>query len=68
MLDNRPCNVMTIDELNAEIRDILALEDTERGHEINGTLHVHYTDESVKQASLLRHLESRGVAVEWHKS
>ena len=60
-------NFGTALELNAEIRDILSLEDSDRGWEISGTLHITYTDESVKQASLLPQLEARGVAISWHK-
>ena len=67
MLDNRKCEVGSALELNAEIRDILSLEDLDRGWEICGTLHITYTDESVKQASLLPRLEARGVAISWHK-
>lgn len=67
MLDSRPCNVRTAVELDAEIRDILALALVGRGDQISGTLHVYYSDESVKQASLLPALTRRGVAIEWHK-
>jgi hypothetical protein len=67
MLDNRKCEVGTALELNAEIRDILSLDNSDRGWEICGTLHITYTDESVKQASLLPQLEARGVAISWHK-
>jgi hypothetical protein len=67
MLDNRLCEVNTAAELDAEIRDILYLDDMGRGEEISGTLHVDYSDESVKQASLISNLESRGVAIDWRK-
>jgi hypothetical protein len=67
MLDNRVCEVNTAAELDAVIRDILALDHVDRGDEISGTLHVRYSDESVKQARLVPQLESRGVAIAWHK-
>ena len=67
MLDNRPCDVKTAAELDAEIRDILALDEIQRGDEISGTLYVHYSDESVKSASLVPVLENRGVTIEWRR-
>ena len=67
MLDSRPCNVSSAAELDAEIRDIFALDMVERGHEISGTLHVYYNDDSVKNAALLPALENRGVFIEWHQ-
>ena len=65
MLDKRPCNVNTAEELNNEIKDILALDSVGRGDEICGTLYVDYTDDSVKKASLLPKLTARGVTIEW---
>ena len=67
MLDNRPCDVKTAAELDVEIRDVFSLDEVGRGDEISGTLHVDYSDESVKRASLVPLLESRGVTVEWHQ-
>lgn len=67
MLDSRPCNVASAAELDAEIRDIFALDMLGRGDEISGTLHVSYTDESVKDAALVPALENRGVFIEWHR-
>lgn len=67
MLDYRPCNVKTADELDAEIRDIFALDLVGRGDEISGTLFVNYSDESVKQASLIPVLQRRGVEIQWRK-
>ena len=67
MLDNRTCQVGTATELDAEIRDIFALDLVGRGDQISGTLHVEYADESVKQASLIPRLEARGVTIEWYK-
>jgi len=67
VLDHRPCVVKTAAELDAEIRDIFALDVIGRGDEIGGTLHVNYSDESVKQASLVSTLESRGVTIVWRK-
>jgi len=68
MLDNRKCEVSSAAELDAEIRDILSLEMVypDRADEISGTLHIHYSDESVKDAKLIRSLEDRGIAIEWH--
>jgi hypothetical protein len=67
MLDYRRCDVATAAQLDAEIRDIFALDLVQRGDEICGTLNVYYTDESVKQAPLLPMLKARGVHIEWHK-
>jgi hypothetical protein len=67
MLDYRPCNVANAAELDNQIRDIFALDMVGRGDEICGTLHVYYSDEAVKQASLLSNLRAHGVNVEWHK-
>jgi hypothetical protein len=67
MLDSRPCDVSTADQLDAVIRDIFALDSVQRGDEISGTLNVYYTDESVKKASLIPYLRGRGVDIEWHK-
>jgi len=67
LLDRRPCSVGTAGELDAEIRDIFALDLVGRGDEIGGTLYVDYADESVKQATLIPLLESRGVVIEWRK-
>ena len=67
LLDFRPCNVNTADELDCEIKDIFALDNLGRGEMIGGTLHVYYSDESVMRATLLSALKGRGVHVEWHK-
>ena len=67
MLDSRPCNVTNPQQLDSEIRDILFLDNVQRGDEISGTLHVYYTDDSVKSATLVPVLESRGVYFAWHK-
>lgn len=67
MLDNRLCDVKTAAELDAEIRDIFALDLVQKGEEISGTLYVDYSDESVKLAILVPMLESRGVTVKWRK-
>jgi len=67
MLDSRKCEVGTVAELDAEIRDIFALDLVQRGDQICGTLHVTYTDESVKQSHLVSQLEQRGIAIAWHK-
>lgn len=67
MLDNRPCSVNSAAELDAEIRAIFALDLTQRGDEISGILYVDYSDESVKQASLLPVLQERGVEIIWRK-
>lgn len=67
MLDKRLCEVATAAELDKEIREIFALDNIGRGDEISGILNVRYTDESVKIASLIPRLESRGVEIIWHK-
>src|SRR6267154_5121725 len=53
LLDGRLYDVKTADELDAQIRDILALYFLEPGDQIGGILYVDYADESVKQASLV---------------
>ena len=68
MLDKRPCNVGNAAQLDAEIRDIFALDLAQRGGEICGTLNVYYSDESARQATLIPRLEVRGVRVIWHKT
>jgi hypothetical protein len=67
MLDTRPCNVASAEQLDSEIKEIFSLDMDHRSGEIKGTLHVHYTDDSVKQAMLIRSLECRGVRIKWHK-
>jgi hypothetical protein len=67
MLDSRPCNVSSAAELDAEIRDIFALDMVGRGDEISGTLLVYYTDDSVKNAALVPALENRGVFIDWRR-
>ena len=67
MLDNRKCEVKTAEELDTEIRDIFALDLMGEGHQICGTLYIHYSDDAVKKASLVRQLEERGVAIVWQK-
>lgn len=59
------CTPKDAAELDSKIRDIAALENVGRGDEIYGTLHVEYSDESVKQASLIPWLENRGVRIVW---
>jgi hypothetical protein len=59
--------VKTAEELDAEIRDIFALDLMGDGQQICGTLYVHYSDDTVKEASLIRELEDRGVAIVWCK-
>jgi len=68
LLDGRLYDVKTADELDAQIRDILALYFLEPGDQIGGILYVDYADESVKQASLVAMLEDRGVRIVWRKS
>jgi hypothetical protein len=67
MLDTRPCDVTSADQLDDEIKSIFSLDMDHRSGEIRGTLHVHYSDETVKQAQLIRSLECRGVRIKWHK-
>ena len=65
MLDKRQCVVKTAGELDAEIRDILALQAVGREDEICGTLYIDYQDESVKEAMLISELTDRGVHIVW---
>jgi hypothetical protein len=67
MLDTRPCTVNSASQLDQEIKEIFSLDMDHRSGEISGTLHVHYTDEAVKTAMLIRSLECRGVRIKWHK-
>jgi hypothetical protein len=60
--------VKTAAELDAEIRDIFALDVVGRGDEIAGTLYVDYPDEAVKEASLIATLERRGVDIVWRRT
>jgi hypothetical protein len=68
LLDNRRCKVETAAELDDNIRDIFALDRAQRSDEICGTLYVDYANESVKQASLVPALQSRGVSIVWRKA
>ncbi len=55
-------------ELDSKIRgEILALDLLGRGDEIHGTVHVTYSDESAKRASLAGLLEARCVAFSCEK-
>lgn len=67
MLDNRLCHVRTAADLDNEIRNILWLDQIQRGREISGTLNVHYADESVKSATLIPQLKMYGVTINWLK-
>jgi len=58
MLNGRKCREGSAAELDAEIRDIFALDLLGRGDEIGGTLYVDYSDESVTQASLIPTLDT----------
>ena len=59
----------TANELDQQIRnEIAALENLGKGDEIHGTLHVTYSDEAVKKASLIPWLNSRDVAIKWNKT
>ncbi|MFY9742616.1 MAG: hypothetical protein WA252_10130 [Candidatus Sulfotelmatobacter sp.] len=66
-MPNWICEVDTPAQLDAEIRNITALDEINRGDEIYGTFTVKYSDESVKSASLVSWLENKGVAVIWEK-
>jgi hypothetical protein len=49
-------------------RNIMDMENVDPGKlEIRGTYHVHYSDGAVKQATLIRELEFRGVIIAWHR-
>ena len=67
MLDTRKCEVGTAEELDIQIRDIFALALLGEGHQICGTLYIDYSNESVRQASLLPALRGRGVEIVWRK-
>lgn len=67
ILEYKCCDVNTKHDLDAQIRDILALESICKSDVVWGTLHVFYTDESVKQASLIPLVRTRGVEIAWHK-
>jgi len=67
LLKERYCEVKTAQELDKEIQDIFALDLLGRGDEIAPTLRVSYSDESVKDATWLPQLQSRGVKVIWQK-
>ncbi len=60
-------DVNSAEELDAKIRQIAALDNVNRGDQLEGTLEVAYENESVKQASLILWIESRGVAIAWNK-
>jgi hypothetical protein len=66
MPDHRSCAVNSAAELDAVIRAIVAAQ-LLRGAEITGTLYVDYSDESVKQATLIPSLQQRGVEIVWRK-
>jgi hypothetical protein len=68
LLDSRRCVAKTAEELDDAIRDIFELDKEDKGDQITGILYVHYAHESVKEASLVRLLESRGVTIEWRKT
>ena len=61
------CEVDNKDQLDAEIRKIAALANLGRGDEIYGSMTVYYSDESVKEASLVPWLQDRGVVINWRK-
>jgi hypothetical protein len=67
LLNNRKCTVKTAAELDAEVRDILALEMVGRGDEISGTLYVDFEDEAVKDSTSIAQLTARGVDIVWRK-
>jgi len=67
VLDYRRCDVNSAAELDAEIRDIFALDQVGRGDEISGTLYIDYVGEATKSASLIPTLEARGVGIVWRK-
>jgi hypothetical protein len=62
------CAVKNAGELDSKIREIAALENVGRGDEIHGALYVEYSDELVKQASLISWLERRGVTIVWRRT
>jgi hypothetical protein len=66
-MDKHFCRVASAAELDAEIRDIFALELVQRSDQMPSTIEVEYSDESVKQASLIPHVTSRGINIIFHK-
>jgi hypothetical protein len=54
-------------DLDARLREILSLDNVGRGDEVNGTVHVSYSDEHVRRATLIGVLEARGVSFSWDK-
>jgi hypothetical protein len=61
-------DAVTAGELDGKLRgEILALDNLGRGDEIRGTVHVTYSDESVKQAILIPLLQGRGVVFDWKR-
>jgi hypothetical protein len=60
--------VTTANDLDLKIRErITALDNLSRDDEVHGTVHIEYSDETVKKASLIPWLQNRGVAIEWQK-
>jgi hypothetical protein len=60
--------VNTANDLDSKIRgEIAALENLGRGDEMHGTVHVEYSDEAIKNASLIPWLRNKGIAIEWRK-
>jgi hypothetical protein len=58
--------VKDANELDSKIRgEILALDLLGRGDEMYGTVHVTYTNENTKRASLVAVLQARGITFEW---
>jgi hypothetical protein len=54
-------------ELDSELRKILALDNVGRGDEIHGAIKVIYSQDDAKRASLIDSLEARGVAFSWQR-
>lgn len=64
---SRSFKVRTAEELDSEVRDLLALGLVGRGHEVPEIVYMDYTDEAIKEASALSQLTAHGIRVVWHK-
>jgi hypothetical protein len=55
------------EQLDSELRNILALDNLDRGDEIYGTVAVTYSNDDAERASLVAVLKGRGVVFSWTK-
>jgi len=52
-------------QLDSELRNILAMDNLGRGEEIYGSVAITYSNDDAKRASLIGVLEGRGVVFSW---